>query len=142
VGRGRLTGGPRAGHDANERGPWESGTLRVWGSGHWISDQGPWIDEPREPLFEDLGHRIRGGQPRSGIQGLNSLWPARGSAARACGGVAAGGEAGEGCWGEPNEHYGGAWVARMGRGRANDGGGSRADQRVLQQAIHAAINGG
>jgi hypothetical protein len=55
VGRGLLTGGPRAGRDADAPGPRASGTLRARGSGRLMGDQGSWFNEPCKSLLEDLG---------------------------------------------------------------------------------------
>jgi hypothetical protein len=126
AGRGRLTGGAQV--EAQHRHVGPMGQCRVEGAGLWPLDLGSraLVRRTTRIVIRRSGPSNRGGRPRSGVQGLNRFWPSRGSAARARGGIAAGGEAGrgsrgsgavwagQGCWGEPNEHYGGARVARTG----------------------------
>jgi hypothetical protein len=62
-------------------------------TGHQISDQLSWSNEPSEPLFAHLGHRIKVERLGSGPRRVYLLRPARGGVVRVSGGAAARDEA-------------------------------------------------
>jgi hypothetical protein len=146
--------GLRAGQDADARGPRDIRALRARGAlaiTSWINGPGSTNHVNRYPNTWTIGSRLDG-QDRAfrgfisfGQTGEASFTPVVKQPPEVRHtwillGRYGGRRSQEG-WGGPCEHYGKAWVARMGLRRANGGGGPQADRRALQRAIPAVVGG-